>query len=389
MNTTRRGRPVSLVRLALSALVMVAFALAIYRFFGGLGAATNLTDSMPWGLWIGFDMLCGIALAAGGFVLAGTVHIFGLKRYEPFVRPAIVTALLGYLLAIIGLLMDLGRPWVIWHPIIMWQPHSVMFEVAWCVMLYTTVLFLEFLPVVCERFGFRRALAALNRVMIVFILAGIVLSTVHQSSLGSLFVMMGHRLHALWFTPLLPLLFLMSSLAVGVAMVIFEAILSGMIFGHRYPIRLLGDLAGALPLVLSLYVGLRLMDLSGRGELHRLLEPTLETWAFLLEMVVGVILPGLLLLSAEVRYDRLKLFGCSVMVIAGVVMNRLNVSLLGMLASSSGYMPRWIEILVSAGVVAGGLLVLSVMNRSLPIVRHEASPAASRVATGGGAAERA
>ncbi|TWT45701.1 putative Ni/Fe-hydrogenase 2 b-type cytochrome subunit [Phycisphaerae bacterium RAS1] len=367
MKTTEIIRRVTLVRLALSALVMIAFGLAIYRFLGGLGAATNLTDSMPWGLWIGFDMLCGIALAAGGFVLAGTVHVFGLKRYEPFVRPAIVTALLGYLLAVIGLMMDLGRPWVIWHPMVMWQPRSVMFEVAWCVMLYTTVLFLEFLPIVCERFGFTRALRALNRVMIIFVLAGIVLSTVHQSSLGSLFVMMGHRLHALWFTPLLPLLFLMSSLAVGVAMVIFEAILSGMIFGHRYPIRLLGDLAGALPLILSLYVGLRLMDLSGRGELHRLLEPSLETWAFLLEMVVGVMLPGLLLLSASVRYDRLRLFGCCVMVIAGVVMNRLNVALLGMLASSSGYMPRWIEILVSAGVVAGGLLVLSVMNRSLPI----------------------
>lgn len=372
---------VSNVRLGLSALVLVAFGLAIYRFWGGLGAATNLTDSMPWGLWIGFDMLCGIALAAGGFVLAGTVHIFGLRRYEVFVRPAIVTALLGYLLAIVGLLMDLGRPWAIWHPLIFWQPHSVMFEVAWCVMLYTTVLFLEFLPIVFERFRMSRALAVMRRFMIVFIVMGIVLSTVHQSSLGSLFVMMGHRLHALWFTPLLPLLFLMSSLAVGVAMVIFEAILSGLLFQHRYPIRLLGDLARALPLILSLYVGLRLMDLNGRGQLGRLFDNSLESWAFILEVVLGVMLPGILLLSPEVRYDRLKLFGCCIMVIAGVVMNRLNVSLLGMLASSSGYMPRWIEILVSAGVVAGGLLVLSVMNHNLPIVAapsgHEPAPASA------------
>ncbi|MCG3126349.1 MAG: putative Ni/Fe-hydrogenase 2 b-type cytochrome subunit [Phycisphaerae bacterium] len=380
--STERRRPrVSNVRLAMSGLVVIAFGLAGYRFWGGLGAATNLTDSMPWGLWIGFDMLCGIALAAGGFVLAGAVHIFGLRRYEPFVRPAIVTALLGYLLAIIGLLMDLGRPWAIWHPLIMWQPHSVMFEVAWCVMLYTTVLFLEFLPIVFERFGLTGALRVMRRVMIVFIVAGIVLSTVHQSSLGSLFVMMEHRLHPLWFTPLLPLLFLMSSLAVGVAMVIFEAILSGMIFGHRFPMRLLGDLARALPLILSLYVGLRLMDLNGRGELHRLLDNSLETWAFILEMVVGVLLPGVLLLSPEVRYNRLRLFGCSIMVIVGVVMNRLNVSLLGLLASSSGYLPRWIEILVSGGVVAGGLLVLSVMNHHLPIV-----PAALADSRGAGSA---
>lgn len=180
------SRGVSNIRVIFSAIVLLAFSLAIYRFYGGLGVATNLNDSFPWGLWIGFDMLCGVALAAGGFVLAGAVHIFGLRRYEPFVRPAIVTAFLGYLLAIIGLLLDLGRPWAIWHPLIMWQKRSVMFEVAWCVMLYTTVLFLEFLPIVFERFRWVKALRAIRRVMIVFIIGGIILSTMHQSSLGSL-----------------------------------------------------------------------------------------------------------------------------------------------------------------------------------------------------------
>jgi Ni/Fe-hydrogenase subunit HybB-like protein len=355
--------------------MLIAFTLVVYRFYGGLGAATNLTDSMPWGLWIGFDMLCGIALAAGGFVLAGAVHIFGLIKFERFVRPAVVTAFLGYLLAVIGLIMDLGRPWVIWHPLIMWQHHSVMFEVAWCVMLYTTVLFLEVLPIFFEKLRMARALRVTRRLMLLFILMGIILSTVHQSSLGSLFVMMGHRLHPLWFTPLLPLLFLMSAVCVGIAMVIFEATLSGIVFGHPQPVRLLGDLAKALPPILGLYVGLRLMDLSARGELGRVLDGSLESWAFDLEMIVGVILPGFLLLSPEVRYDRLKLFGCSVMVIVGVVANRLNVCLLGMLASTpGGYLPRWIEILVSAGIAAGGLFVLMVMNSRLPIMEHR-SPA--------------
>lgn len=231
-------------------------------------------------------MLCGIALAAGGFVLAGTVHLFGLKRYEPFVRPAITTALLGYLLAIIGLVMDLGRPWAIGHPLIMWQPPSVIFEVAWRVMLYTSVLILEFLPIMFERFRMQRALRFMRRIMIVFIIAGVILSTVHQSSLGSLFVMMGHKLHPLWFTPLLPLLFLISSLAVGVAMVIFESILSGMIFGHRLSTRLLGDLARLLTLILSVYVGLRLMDLNACHELGRIFDNSPESWAFLPKMVV-------------------------------------------------------------------------------------------------------
>lgn len=369
-------RSVTGVRLALAVLVLIALTLAVYRFYGGLGAATNLTDAAPWGLWIGFDMLCGIALAAGGFVLAGAVHIFGLERYRPFVRPAIVTALLGYLLAIAGLLMDLGRPWVIWHPLIMWQPHSVMFEVAWCVMLYTTVLFLEVLPIFFEKFRMAKALRITRKLMLLFIVMGIILSTVHQSSLGSLFVMMGHRLHPLWFSPLLPLLFLMSAVCVGIAMVIFEATLSGIVFGHQHPVRLLGDLAKALPPILGLYVGLRIMDLSARGELWRVADNSLESWAFNLEMIIGVILPGFLLLSSEVRYDRLKLFGCSIMVIVGVVMNRLNVCLLGMLGTTpGGYLPKWIEILVSAGIAAGGLLVLIIMNRKLPVIESPGKPA--------------
>jgi len=369
---------VSTVRLALSALVTAAIGLAAYRFYGGLGAATNLSDAFPWGLWIGFDMLCGVALAAGGFVLAGAVHIFGLKKYEVFVRPAIVTAFLGYILAIIGLLMDLGRPWAIWHPMIMWQPHSVMFEVAWCVMLYTTVLFLEFLPIVFERFRWHRALHAINRVAIVFIIAGIILSTMHQSSLGSLFVMMGHRLHPLWFTPMLPVLFLASAIAVGIAMVIFEAMLSGLIFGHHRPVHLLGDLAKALPPILGIYIGLKLMDLNARGALGYVFDNTLESWAFILEVGLGAFLPGTLLLSPAVRYNRLKLFGCVLMVIVGVVMNRLNVCLVGMLGTATiGYLPSWIEILVSAGIIAGGLLVLAVMTRTLPIAEPGHEPRAA------------
>jgi len=373
MNDKRPKVPV--IRLAFSVLVVVGFALAVYRLIWGLGAATNLTDAFPWGLWIGFDVLCGVALAAGGFVLAGTVHVFGLKKFEPFVRPAIVTAFLGYLLAIIGIMLDIGRPWAIWHPLIMWQPRSVMFEVAWCVVLYTTVLFLEFLPIVFERFGWEKPLQLMKRLMIVFIFAGIILSTMHQSSLGSLFVMMGHRLHPIWYTPLLPLLFLISAVAVGIAMVIFEAMLSGLIFGHRHPAQLLGDLSKGLPPILGVYIGLKLMDLSARGVWPLLFTNTLEAWAFWIEFLLGAVLPGTLLLRAEVRNNRMKLFGCSIMVVMGVVLNRLNVALIGMMATSpTGYLPNWMEILVSAGIVAGGLLVLSVMNETLPIVEHGPEP---------------
>jgi len=365
-------RIITNIRLIFSAMVMVTIGIGAYRFYGGLGAATNLNDSFPWGLWIGFDMICGVALAAGGFVLAGAVHIFGLHKYEVFVRPAIVTAFLGYVLAILGLLMDLGRPWFIWHPLVYWQPHSIMFEVGWCVTLYTTVLFLEFLPIVFERFRMNRALALTKKFMIVFIIAGIILSTMHQSSLGSLFVLMGHHLHEIWYTPLLPVLFLVSAVMVGIAMVIFETIVSGLIFRHhRVATRLVGDLAKALPPILGLYIGLKVMDLQARGALGYFLDNSLEAWALKFEIILGAFIPGTLLLSPAVRYNRLKLFGCSLMVIVGVVMNRLNVALLGMIGlTPEGYLPTWMELMVSAGIICGGLLVFSIMNQALPIADH-------------------
>jgi Ni/Fe-hydrogenase subunit HybB-like protein len=373
------GRKVSTVHVVLAVLMAVGFGLGVYRFIGGLGRATNLTDEFPWGLWIGFDMMCGVALAAGGFVLAGAVHIFGLRKFDAFVRPAIVTALLGYVLAVIGLLFDLGRPWAIWHPMVMWQHRSVMFEVAWCVMLYTTVLFLEFLPIVFEKLHWNRAVHVMSRIGIVFIILGIILSTMHQSSLGSLFTMMGHRLHPLWFTPLLPVLFLVSAIAVGIAMVIFEASISGLIFGHRHPAKLLGDLSKGLPPILGIYIGLKLMDLHARGVLHLAFDNTLESWAFFIEMFIGAILPGTLLLNPAVRNHRMRLFVCSLMVVFGVVANRLNVCLLGMLGTSeSGYLPSWMEILITVGIMAGGILVLAVMNQTLPIAQrdeHELFPA--------------
>ncbi|MHC4094373.1 MAG: NrfD/PsrC family molybdoenzyme membrane anchor subunit, partial [Planctomycetota bacterium] len=211
----------------------------------------------------------------------------------------------------------------------------------------------------------------INRVAIVFITVGIILSTMHQSSLGSLFVMMEHRLHPLWFSPMLPVQFLTSAIAVGIAMVIFEALLSGLIFGHRHPVHLLGDLSKALPPILGIYIGLRIMDLQARGALGYVFDGSLESSAFFLEIMLGAVLPGTLLLLPTVRYNRTRLFGCVLAVIVGVVLNRLNVCIVGMLATSPTiYLPSWMEILVSAGIVAGGLLVLSVMNQTLPITGH-------------------
>src|SRR5512133_369744 len=205
----------------------------IIRFTQGLGATTNLSDAFPWGIWIGFDVLCGVMLAAGGFTLMAAVHIFNIKRLRPIVRPTVLTAFLGYILVSIALMFDLGRPYRIWHPLIMRNPHSVMFEVAYCVMLYTTVLSLEFAPIVLERFGWHKPLKIVRAILIPLVIGGVILSTLHQSSLGTLYLIMPEKLHPLWYTPLLPVFFFISAIAVRLAMTIFESSLSAKHFGGQ------------------------------------------------------------------------------------------------------------------------------------------------------------
>jgi len=294
-------------------LAIFGIILVIYRYAMGLGAATNLSDGYPWGLWIGFDILAGIALAAGGFVMAGTVHLFGGHKYHALSRPAILTALLGYLLFIFGLFFDLGRPWNLWRAIYSWNHASPMFEVAWCVMLYTTVLILEFAPIVLERYKLNKLLElwrtlvpwiiifmlgmftlamsyslawALVMVIILLvweismragwmprdkqmpillIMAGVMFSTMHQSSLGSIFLLAPTKLHILWYTPIIPLLFLLSANMVAPAMVTFEALMSEKILKHKARFDLLSDLAGWMPYLLGFYLLIKIADLLGRN----------------------------------------------------------------------------------------------------------------------------
>ena len=242
------------------AVVLMAAGLvsAIQRFAMGLGATTNLLDTFPWGIWIGVDILVGVGLAAGGFAIAATVYIFNLERFRPILRPTILTAFLGYVLVICGLMVDLGRPWAIWHAIIMWNPHSVMFEVAWCVMLYTTVLALEFSPVVLEHFRLHRALKVVKAITIPLVVLGVVLSTLHQSSLGSLFLIIPSRMHPLWYSNIIPFLFIISCVAAGLAMTIFESFISSRAFGREVELPLLSDIAKVVVVVLGLYFTVRM-----------------------------------------------------------------------------------------------------------------------------------
>jgi Ni/Fe-hydrogenase subunit HybB-like protein len=255
------------------AILGVAFLYALYlRVRYGLGGVTNLSDQFPWGLWIGFDVLCGVGLAAGGFTLVATVHIFNIERYKPILRPAILTAFLGYLLVILALMFDLGRPDRIWHPLFMWNPHSVMFEVAWCVTLYTTVLFLEFLPMVFEKLGWHKPMGWLKLISVPLMVLGVILSTLHQSSLGSLYLIVPGRLDAAWYSPLLPVFFFLSAICVGLAMTIFESWHSSHAFGRKLELPLLAGLARVLAVLSLFYLLMRFTDLSHRGALPLVLE---------------------------------------------------------------------------------------------------------------------
>jgi len=359
-------------KLVFLALMAAGFYATVVRFTQGLGRSTNLSDHFPWGIWIGFDVLCGVMLAAGGFTLTAAVHIFNIKRLRPIVRPTILTAFLGYVLVCVALLYDLGKPYNIWHPLIMRNPHSVMFEVAYCVMLYTAVLALEFSPIVLERFNLQGPLKIIRAALIPLVICGVILSILHQSSLGTLYLIVPEKLHPFWYSSLLPVLFFISAIAVGLAMTIFESSLSAKHFGRQLELPILQELGRVLLVVLSVYAILRFEDLLHRGVLHRLTEPGYETYLFWLELGLSLILPLLLLSQKRVRTSPHGLYLAAVLVVLGFVTNRLNVSITG-LESSAGthYFPKWTELAVTGEILAAGFALFGLAVRYLPIFPTE------------------
>ena len=358
-------------------LLAVGAALSVVRYMRGLGAVTHLSDAFPWGLWIGFDVLCGVGLAAGGFTITTAVYVFNVKRWKPVVRPTILTAFLGYLLVVVALAYDLGRPWNLARPWNLWNPHSVMFEVAWCVILYTTVLSLEFSGMVFEKLGWTRAQAVQQTVTLPLVLAGALLSTLHQSSLGSLYLIVPGKLHPLWYSPLLPVLFLVSSVCVGLAMVIVESRLSARAFGRRLEMPLLSEVGRVLVAALGFYGVVRLYDLAHRHALGRVFDLSAESLLFLLEFALGVLIPMGLLASPAVRRHSRGLYASGLLVILGFVTNRLNVSITGFESAQGGhYVPAWSEFAISLMLVALGFTAFSLAVKHLAVYPQAAPPAA-------------
>ncbi|MFA5027863.1 MAG: Ni/Fe-hydrogenase cytochrome b subunit [Candidatus Methylomirabilota bacterium] len=367
----------------------IGFSFGITRMFLGLGAVTNLDNHNPWGIWIAFDVACGVALAAGGFTTAALVDIFGRKKYLPLLRPAILTAFLGYLWVAIALSFDLGRYWNMWRPLFNWQGNSVLFEVGMCVTAYLIVLSVEMSPAVLEGLkaridegGWGAALlsraekpvlalyAGLRIVLPLFIVAGVVLSCMHQSSLGALMLIAPSKLSPLWNTPILPLLFLLSAIMVGFPMVILESIYANISFGRNPEMELLTPLARVIPWFIGIYGAVKIGDLLIRSGQLRLLEHPAATTSLAIEIVAGILAPFLLLLHPAVRRSIGWLFFSVSLIIVGVVLNRINVFLVGYrppLATTT-YFPSIGEIAMTIAIVSSILFCYRIFVTFCPIL---------------------
>lgn len=360
-------------------LVFAGIVAAILRFSLGLGATTGLNDATPWGLWIGFK-LGFVALAGGGFTLAAIVHIFHLEYFHPILRRAILLAMLGYGSFIVSLIFDLGLPWHIYMPIINWQHHSVMFEIAWCVLLYFSVLIMEFAPVALEhpwlqhpwlQFIYR----LLKKATIPLVIAGIVLSTLHQSSLGSLFLIAPHRVHPLWYSSLIPVFFFTSAIATGLLALVLESNLVQRWYGRGLNFEMLTRLGRIAAYVLWFYLVLRLGDLFFRGVLPTALDGSWQSLLFSAEILIGGVLPAILLSIPKIRNTPEGLNTSAILGVAGILTQRLALSTLTVYRPEiAPYHPSLLEVIIAFAIPAAAGLLYLFFIENLEVVDQPLNP---------------
>lgn len=344
----------------------IGLGVAFYRWVVGLGPTTNLNDGRGWGIWISFDMMSGIGLAAGAFTVAAVVYIFNLKQFYPIVRPTILTGFISYILAALTLLVDLGQPQRIWHMLIYGNIHSPLFEIGWCVMLYLTVLLLEFSPVVFEALGLKAPLKILRAITIPLIIAGVTLSTLHQSTLGTMLTILPYKIHPLWYSPLFPVYFFLTAVAAGLAMTVFESYQTSRVYGHPFNIKLLSSLTRAIPFVLGLYLVIKVAELLINGNYRYLLMDGMPAFMYVIEMVGGVLIPILFFADPKTRNDQDGITWAAFFTMGGLILNRINSALAFM--DGALYFPSLAELAVSVGLTCLGIIMFDAAVRFLPIL---------------------
>jgi Ni/Fe-hydrogenase subunit HybB-like protein len=371
------GSLVNAVTLTCGILIAVMLAVLLVRFLFGLGAVTALNDGYPWGIWVVFDVVIGSAFACGGFSVAMLVYIFNKGEYHPLVRPALLASLFGYTLAGAGVIFDLGRPWNVWHMFNPWSINlnSVMFEVALCISLYIIVMWIEFSPVIFEQQGKVELKKKVGKAMFFIIALGTVLPMMHQSSLGTLLVVLGVQIHPLWQTPIQPLLYLLTAITMGYAVVLFESCMTSTAYRRKIETHMLTPLAKIMLGFLAVYLVVRVADLVVRGALPKAFVPSLEALMFWLEMLCLAV--PLLLIGAEAnRRNPARLFLAGVLLMLGGALLRLNGYLIGyetIVGDSGGfsYFPTLPEVLVTIGMFAIEVLGYIIITRRFPVLPRE------------------
>jgi Ni/Fe-hydrogenase subunit HybB-like protein len=347
------------------AIVAIIFGAGVYstyaRFALGFQQSTHLSDPQPWGLWVGLGTLCGVGLSAGGFAIAAAVYLLGFDRYRPVLRAAVLLSFLGYMTVIIGMMYELGLPWRIWHPIVMWNRHSVLFEVSWCVMLYSTVLALEFSPALVENIPWKRLrdlyLKWHHQILIGLVMIGVVLSSLHQSFLGGLYLLTQGKLDPLWYSTYLPSLFYLSAIPAGLAATVMALYLCVRSLNVRIDLTILSEVSRVIAPMLAIYALFRGVDLYTHAGVRYMFMWREESLSFWLEIGLFVIAPIILLTQEKVRNTPLYLYWTCALVVMGFMANRLNVSITGLQASSGiYYTPKWTEFALTFATIAAAVL---------------------------------
>ncbi len=366
-NIRLRPYPVGSGMIIIWAAGAIGLSVAVYRWIVGL-SITNMSDNRPWGIWISFDMMSGIGLAAGAFSVAAIVYIFNLKKLYPIVRPTILTGFISYILAALTLMVDLGLPTNIWHVIIYWNIHSPLFEIGWCVMAYTTVLLLEFSPVLFEALGWKAPLNLIRRITIPLVIVGIMLSTLHQSTLGTMLTALPYRIHPLWYSPLLPVYFFLTAIGAGLAMTVFESYHSARTYQQEFEIHIVATITKWIPYVLGLYFVIRVGELFVSGKYVYLIQDPWPAFMFLIEMMGGILIPILLFSDRRVRYSKSGIVWAAFLTMGGLILNRFNSSLVFM--NGDFYFPSAAEIAVSIGLTCLGIILFDAAIRFLPMYKN-------------------
>jgi len=346
-------------------IVAVIFVTGIYatylRFFVGFRASTNLSDQMPWGLWVGLGTLCGIGLSAAGFGISAAVYLLNMERYRPILRASILISFLGYMTVCVGYLYEIGLPWRFWHPIVMWNHRSVLFDVCVCIMTYTTILTFEFAPALIEKLPWKRLRETLlhlqHRVIIGVVMAGVLLSSMHQSYLGGLYLIARGKVHPLWYSQYMHAMFYLSAIPAGLALTVMAIYLSMRSLNVRVDFSILNDCGRMIQLLLIVFAFFKALDLAANQAWAYAFQPTREAAYFWLEMVLFAAIPIVLLSYQHVRSHPERLYWACAMVIAGFIVNRLNVSINALQTAVGGhYVPKWTELASSVLVIAVGVI---------------------------------